>query len=85
MSKQAGRDYIQLSVKSGHPALDELDRYCDEQGGVSRSDAMRSIFIAWYESRTGQQPATMQSRPAPSPARTQRPVTSNAATADLDF
>src|SRR5436305_14682250 len=42
------------SLPESSEALSDLDAFCNEMGGIERSEATRFILIAWSKARRGQ-------------------------------
>jgi len=50
--------YWSTSLPRDHQALQTLDAYCQEWGGLSRAEATRRLLIEWDKLRRGESPAT---------------------------
>ena len=50
--RKEGDEYWYTSLPKQHEALDELDLYCSEWGGLARSEATRRILIEWGDPDT---------------------------------
>ncbi len=48
-------EYWNTSLPKNHEALDELDAYCNEWGGLTRAEATRRLLIEWAKLRRGKE------------------------------
>jgi hypothetical protein len=47
-------EYWTTSLPKDHEALQELDAYCTEWGGLTRAEATRRLLIEWVKVRKGE-------------------------------
>jgi hypothetical protein len=47
--------YWSTSLPKNHEALQALDAFCKEWGGLTRAEATRRLLIEWEKLRTGQE------------------------------
>jgi hypothetical protein len=101
MARDERKEYWGVDLPKEHPALAELDQFCEDQGMISRADGTRMIMIAWAKARRGQdasvwpgsQPTAqpVQQQPTQQPLqgqgfeRPRRALNGNAAAVDLDL
>jgi hypothetical protein len=52
--RKTGEVYWTVSLPKGHEALQALDAYCKEWGGLSRSEATRRLLLEWNKIQRGQ-------------------------------
>jgi hypothetical protein len=63
--RKEGDEYWYTSLPKEHEALDELDLYCREWGGLARSEATRRILIEWAKLRRGKEISAWVLRASP--------------------
>lgn len=54
MARNKQCDYTNYPLPTGSTALQDLDAYRQEWGGISRAEATRQIIIAWSKVRHGE-------------------------------
>lgn len=52
--RKANHKHWATSLPESSKALSDLDAFCNEMGGIERSEATRFILIAWSKARRGQ-------------------------------
>jgi len=58
-------EYWNTSLPKNHEALDELDAYCNEWGGLTRAEATRRLLIEWAKLRRGKEISAWVLNPSP--------------------
>jgi hypothetical protein len=58
-------EYWNTSLPKNHEALEELDTYCDEWGGLTRAEATRRLLIEWAKLRKGKEVSSWVFNPSP--------------------
>jgi hypothetical protein len=77
--------YWTTSLPRDHEALRALDAYCQEWGGLSRSEATRRLLIEWHKLRQGHPIAAWTSPEGTPPAASGRPEQDRAAGGGRSF
>jgi hypothetical protein len=74
MARDERKEYWGVDLPKDHPALQELDKFCTDEGMISRADATRMILVAWGKLRRGQSDSVWPGAPTAQPVVQQQPT-----------